>query len=124
LIECQQYHELAAHPWVWVHDLFEFLWVGEDHGGVFVEIVFKTGPSVVRNKPFFIIGFCTFQLKLYLCIPSGIVGDDGAHLRQRQQGWTMPTGRIDDHTSISVFTARFLASFFGIYDFKNWFLLF
>ena len=66
LIEFQPYIELASHPRVLLHDPFELLRIGEDHGGVFVEVVFKICLAVCIHESLFIIIFSLSMRNFYI----------------------------------------------------------
>ena len=46
VIKIHPYQKLAPHPGILVHDFLELFGIGEDHGGIFVEVVFKTCMAV------------------------------------------------------------------------------
>jgi hypothetical protein len=62
LVKLEPDHELATYTWILIHDLFELFAISEDHGGIFVEVVFETGQTIIRNHSGFIEIFSNFTV--------------------------------------------------------------
>ena len=55
MVEVQPDQKLSTDPRVLVHDFLELIGIGEDHGGVFTEIISKIGLPICIHKALLIV---------------------------------------------------------------------